>query len=82
MKRKFPVSSPLYMLFTFAKALCKPFVIIAGDTNGESLRMLILNRLKVGLEVVAVKAPDFGDNRTSLNIAIATGAPVQWLEED
>ncbi|VCX30660.1 unnamed protein product, partial [Gulo gulo] len=59
-----------------ANAHHKPFVIIAGDTNGESLRMLILNRLKVDLEVVAVKAPDFGDNRTSLNMAIATGGTV------
>ena len=38
-------------------------LIIAEDVDGEALTTLVLNRLKVGLQVCAVKAPGFGDNR-------------------
>uniref|UniRef100_A0A8C9I885 60 kDa heat shock protein, mitochondrial n=1 Tax=Piliocolobus tephrosceles TaxID=591936 RepID=A0A8C9I885_9PRIM len=53
-------------------------VIIAEDVDGEALSTLVLNRLKVGLQVVAVKAPGFGDNRKNQlkDMAIATGGAV------
>ena len=59
----------------------KPLVIVAEDIDGEALTTLVLNRLKMGLQVVAVKAPGFGDNRknTMGDIAIATGSFFRWL---
>lgn len=77
-ERKFLVSSPLFLLLEIANAHRKPLVIIAEDVDGEALSALVLNRLKVGLQVVAVKAPGLGDNRKNQlkDMAIATGGTV------
>lgn len=56
----------------------KPLIIIAEDIDGEALTALVLNRLKIGLQIAAVKTPGFGDNRkaTVQDMAIATGGTV------
>uniref|UniRef100_A0A2K5XD43 60 kDa heat shock protein, mitochondrial n=1 Tax=Mandrillus leucophaeus TaxID=9568 RepID=A0A2K5XD43_MANLE len=61
----------------------KPLVIIAEDIDGKALSILVLNKLKVGLQVVAIKTPGFGDNRKNQlkGMAIATGGAVFGEEE-